>query len=797
MSIYNKYLFINPPNGCDPQKTSDSIPLSHAPSIENLADLYEMYMRRKMIELVCANIGNLAETSSEEMEEASKKRLTPTRFPHYKTSGGRIYRIIGDQAIGTFDAADANPYIDGIHPLFRACYTPIYSYNVGLDYEDMIRVILEQFYAAGSKARCFLDPKWTPPQNWGCSASHNYSYVIDIDNNVTEPPGPSTRYTVPSTSFFTAIYDTKRARPLKSPVPYYNDDGGSSSSGGCTVSVKIPPYYDWIDPDSAGIYRDFGGVQVGVYGMLQSSNFEAHALEGFKFEYYDYIADDPEPENLQYGKHLEYLSKAPSGGLYYNNSSFIPKLNTDSNWWDKSGLTKEALDNICQDKVYDAIRSFYVPPAFSPMLTMFGWRACFPPDCDWDPSSRGYETYGWAEAFLSKSLFAQTVQHAQSFLKKLTKVVIPVTAARVQFSKQGEITDTNIHKHTGEESQSDSDSLDSYVPPPVTVTHVTKDVSKLEYSSSGWSTIAGLATTRLDSGHYESPFKGFMIISKYTGDSIHAESKYIKSNKFVSGSFESHQESEDIYQVDAATSFTIKSIKPCIPGKDGGDSYRWEYRTKRSSQKDDSSPYYEDSESDSGEVGDMSSSDGEHGEVNNETEFQSLLPDWIMPFVKKAELFLSCEGYVHSWPGAESSATVKYVDNELISRTGSATISGTCSAKRKVISLGVCQNSSILEFSNTINLRTLLDSIISVGSLSDAASPVGPEEPTSAAILSGSAEDHYESERVWEDSWSYYTKDTNTYKSNGEPALRERGLQKASLFMVVDFDPDADITWPW
>ena len=728
MSIYSKYLFINPPNGCDPQKTSDEIEFSQFPTIEQFADLFEMWMRRNLIQFLSSHTSGVSPEllTEEQVRDAyisTRQTISGFLDANYRIQGATppplIKKKIPDgMSVAEADAKDKNESFSGYIPgnyLFRT------SQAKAITITDLIREIYNEVFQEYAVA--FLDPQWSP-DNWEAEASDDVSAEFNglgTDNPV-DPTActPSSRYELPSKSFFTSIYDAKFARPLKEPVPY------KPSADEEPISLAIPPYFQWVDPTSSDVYFEWKGRKINAYNGFQGGSFgRIHELFGFE---YDPDADLPDYQRVTSNTSKLDCLDSPSNGLaiegYHTLKCIVPRLNTDKSWWEDNNLSDIDLLECCPNKVREAMQSFYVPPAPFPALTEFG---CFPPSSDWAASNNTKPPRMPIPPF--HYLMVGTLKQTALLLKKLCKSVIQIFDYRISFNASSEYTKTTTETYSSDPQR-------------------VNEISHFN-SYSGWSEAGAGASCQIGS-ICDLPTLAPSSDLNDNGTIEKCEREYTETTVGLDWTSWSKINITGA----ASSSATISSIIPL--GRDNVyPSYQYHKTEKLISN---------------GTV----ITDIDRDESHGDGALYPRIPKWAMPFVKKAELFAHYEGSLYSTLGESGTVTRT---GDVIS--GGRVLSRLTKKTRKVLKLGTYENKNgnddyiEFKFKPDLDMHSLLSSVIGNGELD--ATIVGSTGSESYTLASGTI--------------------TETFDYN--KCIDHRELSLKGLFMVIDWDPDANISWPW
>ena len=632
------------------------------------------------------------------------------------------------QAFGEFDAKDGvdeNDIYDGDLSswyLFHISIAPVPYFK------NLIPNIVGEIYD-GNKQYAFLDPNWSPPNNWEADASDFASVTFNHDNEVIKSStSPSTRYSIPGKSFFKFISDAQYARPLRR-VSY--DNGDSSSS---TITIYVPPYDPWYDPDSGNTYYEIGGKRVGLLGRFQGSlNGNLHTLPAFRFTYSGYHNDDP-PTALDKLNgsftHLGYLRSVPDNCIcsYTQLNQLIPKLNTETSWWEEEGLSDEAIENIDGPKVIENLRNFYVPPSITPILRVFDSNN-FPPNDGWIPSEGSIN-----KDFISPFPFAQSIQHAQSFLSKLKKVVIPIGNIRTYFSAQAHHKTIKTNDIV-EDSSSDPGEVYEYA-----------------VAVNGWRDCGISNETYIDESYPDGlSFKGMKLWAHLPGKQCsYSETK--TNGEVFDHPYRTHTQIIKT-QYNATCSYTISKIIP-LADQSTAMRFDWTYN---------------------GDSGTTASGD--------ELQITTLIPTWANRFIKSISLYFVCEGVRNEVASNEGGFTCEVTYGSPTIWSGSVTKSKGGTRHKRVIKLPGTWDPSICGFTlDNFDLWDFMDSIIGADGLVPSGYYISPGEESDITTYK------YE-----QNSQVGYTRE---YKYDYKRGFLNRVLENVSLFMVVEFDPDVDTSWP-
>jgi hypothetical protein len=779
MSLYQNYLFVQPPLGKEVAGLPAVAQGSRFAYLRDLADLVEMFSRRHMVSLLSTGT-DLARTPVADIRADWEKRGACNRFPDGAATQqpSVACRLPGALSGGKFDAADM------LEMSYRSYNTTLFTYLGPLigwysDYERNTGVfaagyVLENLRHGlmggdNSLSRCaFLDGGWEPDGSWGAEATGTRTWKEDYDGNVVEEGEPSiARYSVPARSYFLGVADAVYARALRGPVPYsYVDDNGQPQ----TVGVKVPWYLPWYDPEGEGCYHALGGgssAKMRTWGKFAGSKFPYHTEAAFTF---DYVDGDP----AQDLSNLQYIAPPDPSACLASSNHVYPPLRTPRSWWEDAGLglsdgnaAGEADRNVPAGPCLDAVKSFYAAPSLTPSVVA-GANGTFPAGQGWTP------TDGQPEAayprFNSPFPFAAAFAHAYEFMRRLHKVCIKVDYIRAWFSSSREEHTVDYGKeYSGMCGSPDIEERTSH--------------NRNRYGCSGWIDLPAAGETTLHGGG-NNAFGGFSLRTNAPDG----------ASSTGTATYESHQSSPDCdmpltnaYTLSLSSSSAVTKI---VPLARQGSSYDYTYSTE--------TDVWTDIGPDDN-TGDTPPAPYHYGPVQYRNNYREtaaavpLIPDWAMPFVRSAELLLACEGTLSTHPGPTGTVAVQRTEGGEEEISGSMDYSENARRVRKVVSLGTVQGGSgaSLEFTAPVNLESLLDSVIPSGGAQLSARDVtGGVHPVRNGTHTTTYGDYHSTSGGYEP-WR------RTVECHGNPTVDERALGKVSLFLVVDFDPDADVRDPW
>lgn len=715
MSIYNKYLFINPPGGCEPTETSDPIPFSHTPSVEDFADICEMYMRRRMITYFFSSL------SSDDIatELSLNRRATPSNFLNFNATKASWTRLgHGDRAAGKFDANDTdNADYDPTNAAWRLFH--FYASDT-ITWERLFYGMVQGLF--NNNDFIFADPTWSPPEQWETYAFDTASITVDHDGTVIDSgssssseSSSSTRYSVLG-PFFKFISDAQYARPLK-PVQYVNDDGE-------IISFNMPPYAPWYDPSSERNYRSVGGKKIGLLGRFQGSTSNGdglHALPAFRFYYSDSYAKDLSDEDVfspYYGgfNYVGYLRNVPDNCIAGSNY-LIPKLGTDTSWWEEAKLSEEAIDNICGQRLLDDLDAFYVPPNITP--TLFFDCSHLPPESGWTPKEGEL-----GSNFFPKFPFAQSIQHAQSFLSKLCKIVVPIGSFRTYFDASSYIRDT-----LDDGSSSDSSAY----------------IAVYDITAKGWRDGSTSEKTSIDDDYPDGlSFHGMGLGTAYSSSNGRAEHRKTTITIQTDGSRATTIQRE---VEDHRCSYTLEKLIPITADMRLYNARNFSWTSG------------EDSGTESN---------------NDDIAIQSLIPPWTTKFIKDASLFLAYEASRSEENSYDGTYTYSSTTGEW---TGNATKKKGVKLHKGVVKLPAEWDPSICGFTfDNFDLWNFMESVMPADGLPGSKFIAEIGDYIDTTTYTGYNE--------------YTEEEKYDYKRN-----ISRSISNQSLFMVIELDPDADLSW--
>lgn len=752
MALYDKYLFVQTPNSPDPGGVTPAVVQNQVvASLRDFADITEMYARRRMLYDFAAGT-DLAKTSLSKLKADSDKMVRCSRFFNWNVDRPRISAILpGALSGGKFDAADyasdmeSRNYNTNLFNRLSTLY-PVPGTSPGSSFLERLIYVLPHDLMDGTC--CFLDPDWVHDPDWGASAEGTATWKEDFFGTTTTGPSTTaTRFTVPEAPYFHAVTDAVYARELRSEPYTFTDAHGNS----VTRTLNIPPYMSWYNPRGTACYHTLTGASTPMrtWGKYAGSAFPYHAIDAFKFEY---GAADP-TRGADYA--TSHVDRPDPDECLASGDYILPPLNTESSWWEDNRLgvatgesSGRASGLIPAGRCRDEVRSFYIAPNLTPRV--LADENGFPPGANWRAveGNWGALSYYW---FDSPFPFAGTMRHAYEFMKKLHKVCIKVDYLRVWFSSASTRTDTTAGVSSTE----------------------------TEDTCAGWTETdaVGSTPTDLDSGGL---FRGFGLdtdaVAEGKGSGSVSRIAETKRGSTTAGTTTTEHSDE------LEASFSISKMIPLAKKQ---SCYDYATRSKSSIE---TPPGSTPVTYDSGNVPYSS---------NSSLDPVPLIPDWAMPFVKTAELVLVCEGTLRSFDTATGTVSADYSSSPA-AYGGSLSRTNFVKRARRAVSLGTLTGpASKLEFSGlTLDLHALMDDVIPsedgmAMSCSVGESGVDIGQPT---IYNGSVSCTY----VYDQDNPQTLKSRSATYEGDTLVVDKRSLDKVSLFLIVDFDPDIrDMDPPW